>query len=201
MKPLHAERVLEDLTDKLSAIIRMPPTLRKCVISSSAAQEIYNETIRSLIADMNDQYIHFIEEQKQCKCDNPLDFSIYLQQVGVYQTYLASATRALATLVPEKYQFETDIQGKFSKEFQSFIKHVHVDMVRQMNKVINELIVCNLRRTPHEHMVKNEELLLYAKEATEMHEYNLADRYYLEVHANITYKFNLMCEIFLAVVL
>ncbi|GJQ75037.1 hypothetical protein Trydic_g9656 [Trypoxylus dichotomus] len=180
MKPLYPRRELEDLTNKLNTIIKCLPTLPKSVISSSIAQETYNETVRQLMSDMNDQYLNFLEEQSSCKCPQTVDFLQYLQQSGVYQTYVTSVTRALSTLIPEKYQFEFDTMNKFSKESQTFIKHVHADVIQQMNKVINEMVTCNLNRTTHKHMVKNEELLLYAKEACEMGEYKVAERYYLQ---------------------
>lgn len=187
-KPVHAERQLEDLSNKLSTIVRGIPALPRYLISSSVAQEMFNETVRALTKDINYQYLQFIEEQTLCKCEHIPDFLTYLQQSGAYQTYMASITRALATLIPEKYQFQTDAQGKCSKEYQSFIKYVHTDMVRQTNKVINEFVICNLNKIPHKHLVKNEELLLYAKEATEMGEYNLAERYYLEVSTCLLFR-------------
>ncbi|KRT82641.1 hypothetical protein AMK59_3552 [Oryctes borbonicus] len=181
MKPLYPKRELEDLTNKLNTIIKCVPALPKLVISSSVAQEMYNETVRQLTSDMNDQYLSFLEERSLCNCPQTLDFLKYLQQSGVYQTYVMSVTRALSTLIPEKYQFELDSTNKFSMESQNFIKLVHADVMQQINKVINEMISCNLGKVSHTHMVKNKELLLYAKEACEMGEYKLAERYYLEV--------------------
>lgn len=186
MKPLYEERVLEDLTDKLNTIVKASPALPMSLISSSIAQEMYNDTIRQLIKDMNEQYVTYLDERALCECDQPLDFLLYLQQSGVYQTYIASVTRALSTLIPEKYQCDVEGLSKFSKESQSFIKHLHADMIQQMNKVINETFICNINKIQHKHLIKNDHLLLYAKEACELGEYKLAERYHLEVSLNIS---------------
>ncbi|XP_071056338.1 cilia- and flagella-associated protein 70-like isoform X1 [Onthophagus taurus] len=176
--PLSPIRHLEYLDDDMCKFIAPKPSLSKKFISSKVAQDIHGETIRSILTDINAQYKSYLEDKTNCQCD--LDsFQSYIQKSGAYQVYITSILRSLSTLIPQKYGYKKNI-FQSSNEYQKFVSDVYVDMIRDMNRVVNEQQLFGASFDDHKHLTRNEKLLLYAKEAMELGEQNTADRYYLE---------------------
>lgn len=176
---LYPPRDLEDLTHRLHELIPPQPSLPKKVISSRISQEIFRETIRSLTTDMIQQYQQYKEDSHRTKIPartrNKVldDFMKYIKNAGVYETYLASVNRTAASLANEYFSYT----GTTSAQYQRFISEIYIYLITEVNKELNMAIV-----KPMPKQIKNDiiSLLYYAKEAIELKDYALADRYLLQ---------------------
>jgi hypothetical protein len=109
--------------------------------------------------------------------DNKADFLTYLRRSGAYQNFMFGMVQ-IAALIS---QFRLDMCDKNTLyNLQNFVEQIFVYLTTEVNQVLHKLT--NLGRT----LVKPPKtslnaLLFYAKEATEMRNLDLAERYYLEV--------------------
>ncbi|KAJ8940440.1 hypothetical protein NQ318_007140, partial [Aromia moschata] len=106
------------------------------------------------------------------------DFLKYLQNVGAYQTYLTSITKAASLVVTSKFRYE-GCEKNF-KLRQNFIGRIFVYLVSEMNDTLNRLISSDLEPVTVPESKSLDKGLFYAKECLQLGKKGLAERYLLE---------------------
>lgn len=184
-EPINAIREIEDLSNKLKEILKkkIHHNTDKIVLTPTVAKDYYTEVLNEIISDLNKKFIRFIKENPKCnmKSDTQIrtDFVKFLQKIGSYKLYLNSISKAIsivATTDPKFKNFnDTDPEGSS----QDFIGELFCYLISKMHDTVNGLI-CNSSQPAMESGDDSKELFIYAKEAAELGQTQLANRYFLE---------------------
>ncbi|VEN60649.1 unnamed protein product [Callosobruchus maculatus] len=178
LTPIMPKEEVEDLQDKLYDLLQAQPEgAPKVVLTQCLAKDLYKQTISEIIRDINKHYAAFVQQVMPSK-----QFSIasrfvkYLQKMGAYQKYVSSITKAATSLVNNKFSSDKLTNPK---ENLDLISDVFVQLVSEMHDAVNKLI-CSKLEPPQTEGIPVDEVYFYAKEAAQMGNAELANRYFME---------------------
>nr|CAI5868638.1 unnamed protein product [Callosobruchus analis] len=178
LNPIMPKEEVEDLSDKLYDLLQPhPEEVSKVVLTHCVAKDFYKQTLSEIIRDINKHYASFAQQITPYKqLSIGAKFVKYLQKMGAYQKYVSSITKAATSLVANKISSDKLAN---SKENLGVVSEVFVQLVSEMHDAVNKLI-CSKMDPPHTVDIPVDEVYFYAKEAAQMGNVELADRYFME---------------------
>nr|CAH7767215.1 unnamed protein product [Callosobruchus chinensis] len=178
LNPMIPKKEIEDLSDKLYDLLQTQPEEGpKVVLTQCLAKDLYKQTISEIIRDINKHYATFVQQNMPSKQFSiAARFAKYLQEIGAYQKYVSSITKAATSLVTNKFSSDKLENAKANL---GVISEVFVQLVSEMHDAVNKLI-CSKMDPPQIEDIPVDEVYLYAKEAAQMGNAELADRYFME---------------------
>lgn len=66
--PISKKREIEDINSELQNLFPNKPPLPKEIITSRLAGELYRETVRKLMEDVNHHYTEYLKDFEKCDC-------------------------------------------------------------------------------------------------------------------------------------
>ncbi|KAH1013602.1 hypothetical protein HUJ04_002576 [Dendroctonus ponderosae] len=179
LKPFKPKRNIEELQADLHELQTKAMQTSKTILNRNVADELYQQTIREIIADLNRNWIEFSESMSATARPNFENFMEYLEKNGVYQAYLGSITNSAALLISNKYSCE-ESDFRNNKKYQNLISEVFCDLTSQMHSILNNLVCTGMKPVEPQNLLPEDESFFNAKEATELKLFDKADRYFLE---------------------
>ncbi|XP_023025464.2 cilia- and flagella-associated protein 70 [Leptinotarsa decemlineata] len=177
-KCIEPSRNLEDLRDSTHELIRTKPQFpTKLVLCKCLIESYYKELLDEMMKDIEKKFQRFLTEHPDRKfsSNKTSDFIDFLQTIGTYQTYSSSMMKVATLLSTSEFKpggFENTSRG-----YQT-IPDLFVYLISEMNDSLNKLTCHEKENKCEENML--ERIIFYAKEAVEMRNTDLADRYFLE---------------------
>lgn len=121
---------------RLHTIIPKRDTSSKTPPPIQIATELYERTIKSIIAELNTEYQKYWRKEKGvCKNISTPIFLRHLKSCGIYEKFITSTERAIALLVKEKYKFGQDHTSAYAHDVKktpnstAFLKFIFYDLV------------------------------------------------------------------------
>lgn len=179
-EPLTKPRPKEDLLENLSEILPVKPNLSKLTINSQSLEANFRNLISEMSYDLKDIYQKYMTEKQLCECPERTDFLSYLRRTGTYQKHMDVLIKSISVLVHKRFEVDESFLKRSNKQHQELIGQMYVYLIEQMNRVLNKQSVAFFTRNEDSGFCSSESNLFYAKEATEMKNYALADKYYSE---------------------
>ncbi|CAH1975158.1 unnamed protein product [Acanthoscelides obtectus] len=177
-EPIVPKEDVEDLSNKLYDLLQpLPQEASKVVLTQCTAKDIYKQTISHIIRDLNKYYVAFVQQNGLSR-QKPTDamFVKHLQKIGVYQRYVSSITKAATSFVSDKFSSEEVVNSKGNLKL---VSEVFVQLVSEMHGAVNKLL-CSKMDPPQTEHLPVDELYFCAREAVQMGNVGVADRYFME---------------------
>lgn len=179
LKSLKAKRNIEELQTDLHELQTQAVQTSKTVLNKNVADELYQQTIRKIIADVHKNWIEFNECNSKTANPSFESFMEHLEKVGAYQSYLGSITNSATLLISNKYHCE-ESDFRNNKKYQNLISEIFCDLTSQMHSILNNLVCTGMKPVEPQSPLPKGESFFIAKEATELKLFDKADRYFLE---------------------
>ncbi|KAL1490648.1 hypothetical protein ABEB36_013308 [Hypothenemus hampei] len=179
LKPITPKRELEELQLELNHLQLEALQTSKIILNKTVAEDIYIETIKEIVKDLNKKWLEFNETMNmipQPSYDNFVDF---LKRKGAYQTYTNSIMNSSTILITNKYKCEQS-DFKHNKNYQNLISEIFTELISQMHSVLNTLVCTGTKPLKEHCLTTPEEYFFNAKEAAELQLYEVSERYFLE---------------------
>uniref|UniRef100_A0A670K378 Cilia and flagella associated protein 70 n=1 Tax=Podarcis muralis TaxID=64176 RepID=A0A670K378_PODMU len=179
-KPLVPKRLPEELASRVKEMIPPRPQLPRRTAGAKKAVEDYHTQVTSIAEAILDEYhelfgrqlvegyaidSHILENQK-CQLNYELNSS------GKYFAFKEQIKHAVVKIVREKYLKTTAFDNL--DQLQAFLSELYVYLVDQMHVALNQV------SPPPPSFTTSEQLRLFAREAQNNGDYNLAATYYQE---------------------
>lgn len=178
-KPIFPKRDVEDLELSLRSLQLEALQSSKTILNKSVADDLYHQTIKEIIDDLTKHWNNYNELINTLPLPKVSNFIEYLQKIGAYQSYVSSITISATLLINNKYQCrEKDFKN--NKTYQNLISEIFTELISQMHAVLNSMVCSGMKALADKYPKSLEDVLFYAKEATELELYQTADRYFLE---------------------
>uniref|UniRef100_A0A670K6W8 Cilia and flagella associated protein 70 n=1 Tax=Podarcis muralis TaxID=64176 RepID=A0A670K6W8_PODMU len=180
-KPLVPKRLPEELASRVKEMIPPRPQLPRRTAGAKKAVEDYHTQVTSIAEAILDEYhelfgrqlvegyaidSHILENQK-CQLNYELNSS------GKYFAFKEQIKHAVVKIVREKYLKTTAFDNL--DQLQAFLSELYVYLVDQMHVALNQT-----PSPPPPSFTTSEQLRLFAREAQNNGDYNLAATYYQE---------------------
>ncbi|KAL3266776.1 hypothetical protein HHI36_010934 [Cryptolaemus montrouzieri] len=179
-EPLVEARPAEELIANLRELIPARPTLPKTAISIKIVEEYYKSVIQELSSTLSEHMLQYTQDKKYCQCSSQADFLTYLRRMGVYQQCILTLRKAISVLIHKKYDSMDFSLKRSNKKHQDLIGKFFVYLVSQMNTILNKQS-CSITGYYKEGPLSSlNATLLYAKEACEVKNYTIAEKYFME---------------------
>uniref|UniRef100_A0A670K4E2 Cilia and flagella associated protein 70 n=1 Tax=Podarcis muralis TaxID=64176 RepID=A0A670K4E2_PODMU len=184
-KPLVPKRLPEELASRVKEMIPPRPQLPRRTAGAKKAVEDYHTQVTSIAEAILDEYhelfgrqlvegyaidSHILENQK-CQLNYELNSS------GKYFAFKEQIKHAVVKIVREKYLKTTAFDNL--DQLQAFLSELYVYLVDQMHVALNQ-VRPQTPSPPPPSFTTSEQLRLFAREAQNNGDYNLAATYYQE---------------------
>nr|XP_028562025.1 cilia- and flagella-associated protein 70 isoform X1 [Podarcis muralis]XP_028562026.1 cilia- and flagella-associated protein 70 isoform X1 [Podarcis muralis]XP_028562027.1 cilia- and flagella-associated protein 70 isoform X1 [Podarcis muralis] len=185
-KPLVPKRLPEELASRVKEMIPPRPQLPRRTAGAKKAVEDYHTQVTSIAEAILDEYhelfgrqlvegyaidSHILENQK-CQLNYELNSS------GKYFAFKEQIKHAVVKIVREKYLKTTAFDNL--DQLQAFLSELYVYLVDQMHVALNQVLSQQTPSPPPPSFTTSEQLRLFAREAQNNGDYNLAATYYQE---------------------
>ncbi|KAG5894861.1 hypothetical protein JTB14_023710 [Gonioctena quinquepunctata] len=179
-KPIVPRNEIEDLRERIHELFQdKSESTSKVVLSNRLAESHYKQMLIEIIKDLDEKFRRFLEEYpmfEDMTSKGPSDFVNFLKSIGAYQTYSTSLLKALTLVATKKFKF--DISEENDNTYQAFIGNVFVHLISEMDDTLNEMLFKDIYPPQGKHIPIGR--FFFCKEALEMRNTALAERYLLE---------------------
>ncbi|KAG5894857.1 hypothetical protein JTB14_023706 [Gonioctena quinquepunctata] len=179
-KPIVPKNEIEDLRERIHELFQdESESTSKVVLSNRLAESHYKQMLIEIIQDLDGKFRRFSEEHPwfgDRTCNSPSDFVNFLKSIGAYQTYSTSLLKALTLVTTKKFKF--DISERNGNTYQAFIGNVFIHLTSGMDDTLNELLFGDINPLQGKNFPIGR--FFFCKEAMEMRDTALAERYLLE---------------------
>ncbi|KAG5874177.1 hypothetical protein JTB14_015027 [Gonioctena quinquepunctata] len=177
-KPLVPKHDEEDVKERLDELLKKTKHFPTKIVCPK--EDSFKTLLDNIIQDMNVKFQKFLEENPNHIVrfrKTPHDFVEFLQSSGCYQTYLNAISEVMPKLLRSRFQNNEQTEMNI-KDRQNFISDVFSHLMAETNDTLNKLVSRGMEPACIGGVTKIH--FFYAKEATEMGNFALADRFLLE---------------------